>query len=240
MQTPSFIKVKDDSLLFSQEGCLKFFIPQKLFDNKVCELSGEYVYLFGIFTYALYDKNDKPIGGLRNFNFPTTFISKPDDIEMVKGLKLTKNSKEEDYKVLKYHKDGVVVVSYNIPNDATCLDKWYKLLEYGNIPNTIPYNKLQEYFLDNIILSGNGYNVSLQIMGVVISELARSSNDLNKPFRLSKNNDMHAYNMVNIRDIPQISSPFTALTSERWDDAVISSITNKNDKESPIEKIMMD
>ena len=51
---------------------------------------------------------------------------------------------------------------------------------------------------------------------------------------------MNAYNMTNIRDIPQISSPFTALTSERWDDAVISSITNKNDKESPIEKIMMD
>ena len=46
--------------------------------------------------------------------------------------------------------------------------------------------------------------------------------------------------MVNIREIPQNVSPFTALTSERWDDAVISSIITNGNKESPLERIMME
>ena len=57
---------------------------------------------------------------------------------------------------------------------------------------------------------------------------------------MSGSDDMTAYQMVNIREVPQNVSPFSAITSERWDDAVISSITTTNTKESPLEKIMMD
>ena len=55
---------------------------------------------------------------------------------MVKGLKLTKNSKEEDYKVLKYHKDGVVVVSYNIPNDAP-ISNFVNTASSFNVPDAV-------------------------------------------------------------------------------------------------------
>lgn len=240
MELPSFLKIKDQSFLFKDEGTFKFYIPEKYFTTKLAELNGEFVKLFGICTYAIFDKNDKPIGGLHDFNYPVSFLTKPDDIEIVKGLVLTKNTDKEDYRILKYYKDGVIVVNYEISEDAGNLDTFYRALQYGNIPNTVPYDKLQDYFLKNIQLTGNGYDVSLQLIGVVFSELCRSSKSTDTPFRLSKTNDMTDYRMCNIREIPRNVSPFTALTSETWDEAVINSIITKSNKESPLEKIMMD
>lgn len=240
MQMPSFLKEKDMSYIFSNDGCFKFYVPEKFFDTGLAVLTGEIVSLFGILTYAIFDKNDKLVGKLRNFYFPSTFESKPDDIEILRGVKLTKNSKEQDYRVLKYYKDGIIVLNKEISQDSSNLDKFYKALQYGNIPNTVPYNELQNYFLKNIQLTGNGYDVSLQLIGIVFSELCRSIKNSDIPFRMSNSDDMTAYQMVNIREVPQNVSPFSAITSERWDDAVISSITTTNTKESPLEKIMMD
>ena len=84
MEVPNFIKVKGQSYVFANDGTFKFFIPEKYFDTKLAEIQGEFVNLFGICTYAIYDKNDKPIGGLHNFNFPVMFLTKPDDIEISK------------------------------------------------------------------------------------------------------------------------------------------------------------
>lgn len=240
MELPNFLKIKDRSFVFANDGIFKFYIPEKYFTTKLADIQGEYVNLFGICTYALFDKNDKSIGKLHNFNYPVSFLTKPDDIEIAKDIILTKNTEKQDYRILKYYKDGVIVVNYEISEDASNLDTFYRALQYGNIPNTVPYDELQEYFLKNIQLTGNGYNVSLQLIGVVFSELCRSMKNAEDPFRLSKSDDMSAYRMVNIRDIPQNVSPFTSLTSERWDDAVINSIITRSNKESPLEKIMMD
>ena len=240
METPNFIKVVGDSYVFSGDGCWKFFVPEKYFDTKLAIIEGEYVNVLGIFTYAIYDKNDKPTTKLSNFKFPVMFLTKPDDIEIAKDLVLTKTTKPQNYRILKYYKDGVVVVNYNIAQNTDNIDVFYRALQYGNLPNTIPYDELQKYFMENISLTGNGYNVSLQLIGIVFSELCRSSKNVEIPFHMSKSTDMTDYQFVNIREIPRNVSPFTAITSEQWDEAVINSITTKSDKPSSLEKIMMD
>ena len=96
------------------------------------------------------------------------------------------------------------------------------------------------YFLRNIQLTGNKYSVSLQLIGVVISELCRSRKDIDVPYRLSNTNDTNNYQWISIKDIPRGTSPFTALQSEEWDKAVISSIITDANRDSPLEKIMMD
>lgn len=240
MDTPSFIKVKGDSYVFANDGCFKFYVPEKFFSNKLAEFIGECVALFGVIPYALFDKNDKPIGKLRNFKFPNTFLTKPDEIEIAKGLVLTKNNKPEDYRILKYYKDGVIVVNYNIAQDAENIQRWYSALDTGALPNNIPYDQLQNYFLRNAQITGNGYGVSLQLIGVVIGELCRSNKDIDTPFRLTDNNDNTAYQWIAIKDVPRGTSPFTAIQSEEWDKAVISAITTDSNKDSPLEKIMMD
>lgn len=238
--TPSFISIKEQSCVFNKDGCFKFFVPEKYFDTKLAEIRGEYVNLFGVCTYAIYDKNDKLISKLKNFNLPVMFLTKPDEIEVMKNVKLTKNTDEQDYRVLKYYRDGVVIVNYEISENADNLDTWYRALQYGNLPNTIPYNELQDYFIRNIGLTGNSYNVSLQLIGVIFSEQCRSRSDSTKPFRLTKDTDMTNYRLVNIREVARNVSPFTAFTSENWDEALINAITTDSDKESPLERIMMD
>lgn len=240
MDTPSFIKVKDNSYLFANDGCFKFYVPERFFSNKLAEFVGECISLFGVIPYALFDKNDKSIGKLRNFNFPNSFLTKPDEIEIVKDLVLTKNNDPEDYRILKYYKDGVIVVNYNIAQDSENIQRWYSALDTGALPNNIPYTELHDYFLKNAHLTGNGYAVSLQLIGVIIGELCRSDKDVDIPYRMSKSEDPNAYRWISIKDIPRSVSPFTAIQSEEWDRAVISSITNTNSKDSPLEKIMMD
>lgn len=240
MQTPDFISVKGTSFVFNKDGWFKFFVPEKYFSGKLAQFVGENISLFGVIPYAIYDKNDKPIGKLRTFKYPISFLTKPDEIEVVKGLKLTKNNKVEDYRVLKYRRGGVIVVNYNIAEDADNIEKWYSALDTGSLPINIPYNQIQDYFMQNVLLTGNDYGVSLQLIGVVISELCRSKDDISKPFRLDNNPDQNAYQWIAIKDVPRDVSPFTALTNEEWDKAVIASITTKNSKSSPLEKIMMD
>jgi len=240
METPSFIKEKGNSFVFANDGCFKFYVPEKFFTNKLAEFAGEYVSLFGVIQYALFDKNDKPIGKLRNFKFPNCFLTKPDEIEKVKGLVLTKNNSPEDYRIFKYYKDGVIVVNYNIAEDAENIQKWYSALDTGSLPNNLNYDELQNYFIRNAQLTGNGYAVSLQLIGVVIGELCRSRKDIDKPFRLENNPDMNAYQWISIKDVPRGTSPFTAIQSEQWDDAIIASIMSDKIRESPLEKIMMD
>lgn len=240
MDTPSFIKVKGDSYLFANDGTFKFYVPEKYFSNKLAVFEGECINLFGMLSYAIFDKNDKPIGKLRTFKFPISFLTKPDEIEIAKQIKLTINNKPDDYRILKYHKDGVIVVNYNIAEDAENIQRWYSALDTGALPNNLPYNELQNYFIRNIQLTGNKYSVSLQLIGIVISELCRSRKDIDKPFRLEDSNDMNAYQWMSIKDIPRSTSPFTALQAEEWDKAVISSITIDSQKDSPLEKIMMD
>lgn len=240
MQTPSFIKVKGNSYVFANDGWFKFYVPERYFGNKLAEFIGETISLFGIIPYALFDKNDKPIGKLRNFKFPISFLTKPDEIEIAKDLKLTKNNKPEDYRILKYKRDGVIVVNYNISEDADNMQKWYSALGNAALPVNLNYNELQNYFCRNCQLTGNKYSISLQIIGVVISELCRSKKDIDKPFRLEDNSDQNAYQWIAIKDIPRSVSPFTAITGEEWDKAVISSVISTSAKDSPLEKIMMD
>ena len=240
MQTPDFISVKGTSFVFNKDGWFKFFVPEKYFGGRIAKFVGENISLFGVIPYAIFDKNDKPVGKLRTFKYPISFLTHPDEIDTVKNLTLTKNNAPEDYKVLKYRKGGVIVVNYNIAEDSDNIETWYSAIDTGSLPINIPYNEIQDYFMQNCLLTGNNYKVSLQLIGVVISELCRSKKDISKPFRLEDNPDMNAYQWISIKDVPRDVSPFTALTQEEWDKAVISSITTKNSKESPIEKIMMD
>ena len=65
-----------------------------------------------------------------------------------------------------------------------------------------------------------------------------------KPFWLSKETDMNKYKSLSVKLIPKLICPFTAVTSENWDEAVVNAcIDSENDKkrfvDSPMEKILM-
>ena len=235
---PGFLVKKDKAYLFNGEGEFVFYVPEKFFDTKNATIIGEYVKLIGVLNYAIFDKNGKH-SGLKQFNLPTEFITKPGSIDKIKDVQLTSYSPKQDYRVLKYKKGDEILCDENIAQDVINIENFYRLFIWGNLPNTIPYNELQDYFINNMDLNGFSYGTTMQLIGIVISEDCRYLEDPSKPFRLAKTKDMHAYIQDNIRNIAKYTSPFASITKENWDDAVVAAITTPARKDSPMEKILM-
>lgn len=241
-KVPSFLKRDGESLLFNNsEGEFVFFVPEIYFSRKDAVIMGEYVNLFGVLDYSITDKNGK-YGKLMPFKFPTVFLTKPSSIEKVKDLKLTKTTEPCDYRLLKYRKDDVIVVSVKVPQDVDNMEELFKLFAIsGKLPTTVRYDEMHEYFIENATLNGNSYgSLSLQMFGIFVSEIARCKTDLSKPFRLQKDiKDMTDYVTMNMADLPKYIDPYAAITSQNFDDAVVAATMMKNDGRSPMEKVLM-
>lgn len=239
---PKFLRRDGDALKFNETGkTFIFYVPEKYFTTKDALIVGEYVNLLGILNYEIIDdKTGKSVIGMKLFNFPTVFLCRPSTIEKQKALQLNKNSEPMDYRVLKFKKDDEVVTSVKVPEDISNVESFYNLLMRGNLPNTIPYNELQNIVNENMKLNGYSYGITLQLIGVLISELYRSSRNVDIPYRLSGSKDQLDYTAIDIRQIPKHISPFISLTSENWDEAVIGAVMTKNTKDSPMEKLLMD
>jgi hypothetical protein len=233
-----FIKKVGSSVQFANpDGYFAFYVPELYFERENAIIIGDYVNLLGILDYAVFDKDNKVILH-KPFRFPTVFLSQPSEIEKAKNLKLTKNTDKQDYRVLKYYENDMVVVSTKVPKDTLNIEEFYKLFLWGHLPTTIPYDKMYEYIIDNITLNGGKYSVPYQLIGLITSELCRSPKDLTVPYRLSGSDDPTDYIMVSIKEVPKHISPFTAITSEYFDEGVVSAITMDSDKYSPMETIL--
>lgn len=240
MAIPSWLKRDGESILYNGEGYFAFFIPERFFDGKNSAkaiIMGEYVNLFGILDYQLFNANGKPNGPVRCFKFPTVFLTKPTTIEKVKNIKIVDWATAQDYRVLKYEKGAQIVVSTKVPQDLQNVEHFYSLFLGGNLPVTIPYEELYTYLTENINLAGESYGLNNQILGIVVSEMARDPNNLEKAYRNSKADH---YKTISIVDIPKFISAYSAITNENWDDAVVNAIENKTTRDIPMEKILMD
>ena len=239
-QIPSFLKRDKDALLFNGEGEFIFYVPEDYFNTKNAFMVGEYVNIIGILDYTIIDKNGRN-NGLNPFSFPTVMLTKPSSIKKIKNIKLIKTAEIQDYRELHYKKDDAIIVTTKVPQNIQNTEDVIKLLLItGHIPPTIPYDKIQDYFIESIKLNGSSFNADLHIIGVLISEACRSKKNIEVPFRLAKDDNMLNYKSICIQDSPRFISPFTSIISENWDKAVINASLNK-DKEvyTPMEKILM-
>lgn len=235
---PGFLKRDKDSLLFSlPEGELIFYVPELFFERNYAEFNGEYVSLIGILDYAIFNKDGKH-SGLKRFNFPSKFTCKPREIEKIKSVKLTEFSKEQDYRLLKFGKNDEVISSVFVAKDVENAEYFYKMFLCGKIPTTIPYTELQNYFIENINLNGADYGLNMQLFGIIVAEMCRDIKDIKKLFRHTDMKNKYAYQTIDIKQAPKYISPYSAITSENWDEAVVNAMMNKNTKYTPMEKLL--
>lgn len=240
MSIPSWLKKDGESILYNGDGYFAFFVPENYFLGKNAAkavIEGEFVNLFGVLDYQLFTANDKPNGPIRCFKFPTVFLTKPTSIEKARNIKLVSWADPGDYRVLKYEKGAQIIVSTKVPQDLQNIEFFYGLFTGGNLPVSIPYEELYTYLVENIQLAGEDYGITNQLLGVIVSEMARDPNNLEKAYRNSK---AEHYKAINIKDIPKFISPYSAIVSENWDEAVVNAIENKSTKNIPMEKILMD
>ena len=237
---PPYLKREGEALVFNKDKQqFIFYVPEQYFTTNNAMIIGEFVSLFGLIDYMIVDDNGKSISGLKPFTFPSVFLSKPSSIEKIKEYKITKYAKPKDYRLLKFNKGDQIVVSVNVPQDISTVESFYNLFNRGNLPPSIPYDKLVNIYLDNMRLSDNKYNITAQLFGILYSEIYRAHDDLDKPFRLSGSKDMLAYQAIAITEAPKKVSPYVSLTSENWDNSVIGAIQlGEKGKDSPLEGIL--
>ena len=119
-------------------------------------------------------------------------------------------------------------------------DMCYVYGEYDDDDNFIPYEDLYNYFLYPMEVNGGNYGISAQAFGVFVAKLCRQKNNLDKEFRLSKNKlkNNTNYTSISIKTVPKYTSPYTAITSENWDESVVAALMNNNKVDVPLEKLM--
>lgn len=255
---PSFLKRDGDALLFNQSGQFVFYVPELYFDRGDAQIKGEYINLLGILDYTIFNDDGSNIG-LKRFYFPTVFLCKPSRIEKAKKLHLKKALKpkvlhnsavteeessddeiyNQDYRLLIFEKGDAVVVSTKVPQNIANVEDFYKIFLTGKLPTTIPYDKLQDYFIEAMSLNGSSYGMSLQMFGVVVSEMCRDPKDPTRAFRHTKFTDQRSYRAISIKDLPKYISPSASITSENWDLGVMGAIMNPSNTNSPMEKLLM-
>lgn len=235
---PKFLKRDGDSLLFNEEGQFVFYVPEVYFDRGDAQIKGEYINLLGILDYTVYKPDGSNIG-LKRFNFPTVFLCKPSRIEKSKNLRLKAAVEPQDYRLLIFEKGDAVVVSVKVPQNISNVEDFYKIFLTGKLPTTIPYDKLHNYFVDAMELNGSSYGMTLQMFGIVVSEMCRDPHNPSRAFRQTKFTDPMGYSAISIKDLPKYISPSSSIGSENWDLGVVGAIMNPTNANSPMEKLLM-
>ena len=234
----SFFKTIGDKVVFSGDGELIYYVPEKYFTIKAAETIGEKIKTMGMFSYAIFDKNGKRVL-LKPFNCPTMIECIPNNINKEANYLLDGAKEPKAYRLLHFKDGDELICSTKVPVDFSVLEKFVDIFKGGNLPENIPYNQIQDYVLKNAELCRFDYKVSAQIIGMIISEIYRYDKDLSKPFRLSKSSDMLSYKAISVDKVPKYTSAFTAVTSDNADEAIAAAITTKGNIDSPLEKMVM-
>lgn len=232
---------KEDSngkVTYTGTGEVIYYIPENYFDTKKAIVVGEIIETIGIFTYELRDNNGKKVKQ-ELFSCPTMISCKPSSITKEAELLLPGSKEAKAFRLLHFKNGDELICNTNVPKSVDNVEKFVDLLIRAKLPDTIPYDMIHEYIIENANLNGFNYKVSGQLFGILISELYRDPKDLSKPFRLSDMTDMTGYQAISILKIPKYTSPYTAITSENADEAIAAAITTKGKTDSPLEKVMM-
>ena len=245
MKLPAFLKQINNTLVYNGDGEFVFYVPESYFTdvkaNPIAQIIGSYVSLIGVLDWAIVTKNGS-VGKANPFKFPTIFMCKPYEIEKVKDLVLN-DVKSKDYRILHFKSGDEVISDINVPQVIDNVETLFRMMVVtgSKIPQTVRYDKMQDYFTENMELNGNSYGINMQMFGIMLSELCRDPNDMSRPFRYTSMEDMNNYKQVSVKAIPNYISPYVALTSENWDESLMSAILIDNDKDikySPLEKIV--
>ena len=245
MNLPKFLDKQGDALVYNQkDSTFVFYVPENYFNNTakvfVARQEGEYVSMIGICNWAIIDANGKR-SELKPFILPTMFLCKPREKEKVKNLSLD-SSEPSDYILLKFQYGDEIISQCRVPQSVENAEIFFKMfLITSKIPTTIPYDKLWELFFESASLNGFSYGLNVQLFAILIACICRNRNDLSQPFCATDMKNMTDYKPIDIKMVPKYISPYTAITSENWDESLRAAILMKdkeNAPESPLEKVI--
>jgi hypothetical protein len=238
----NFIKDDGENIVFTG-NYLEMYIPDSYFEGKLAEEFGNSIRVFGLFNIRVFDEKNNPMK-LETLNVPTMIYIHPSEVEK-KELQLIDDGEVEKYRVAKFYK-GNIIMQNSVPQDASNVELFLKILTTGKVPKTIPYSQVLKIWQRNLDLNGVKLGVTSTILEIIIAEIYRNKKKPEERFAKLIGKDPsvseYAYRTANIREICARNSTFAALTFEDMDQMIISSLNinkyNKEESESPIEKII--
>ena len=248
MQIPSFLKQEGDALVYNGQPDteLVYYVPDSFFNNTsktaIAEIVGQYVSMIGVCTWTIVDKNGK-LGEFKPLEFPTMMLCKPNNITKEKEVTIG-TADPDDYRILHFKVGDEVLSQIRVPQLTENIELFFKMLFYtAKIPNSISKEELIPLMLENAELNNFNYGVNYQLLAMAVASLCRDPKDITKPSRLMNTKDPHDYKLISIKLYPKMISPYSAIVSENWDEALRSSVllSDKPESEipySPLEKIM--
>ena len=147
---PTYMKKKGDVIYYDGDGELIYYIPEKYFSTNNAIISGEYITVFGLFNYGVFDSNGKN-NGLKMFNYPTMITCKPTSISKESEMLLKGTHTAIPYTLLHFKKGSELICSTRIPQDVTSVEKYINLLFRANLPENIKYEDMYKIMDRNII-----------------------------------------------------------------------------------------
>ena len=231
---------KDDGTYLVATEVFEIYIPMDFYDAKLVEDLGPVTNLFGLVPVGIY-KNGTMVG-FDTLNIPSwnKYNVYTTDNRMIDLPGLGKTP----CKVLKYLPGHQICLS-NMIQDSVNAQMFLKQITYGKVPTTIPYNQALNVWRKNQKLNAVNFGVPSVIQEVVLSCCYRYKKDPSKKFATVYGRnpamDQYAYEMAGIRRICQVTSTFTGITFESFDDMVTTSINrareNGTETESPLEAL---
>ena len=177
------------------------------------------------------------------FEYPTMMLCKPSEIEKVKDYTIYPSIEPGDYRLLKFNKGDEVVSQIRTPQLVNNAELLFKLmLISAKIPKGIRYSTGWKEFSESMRLNGKNYKLSAQLFGMIWMTVCRDPNDISKPYRYTDIKDDFGYKPISIKLTPKYISPYVSITSENFDEGLMSAILMNDKKDipySPLEKILM-
>ena len=141
----SFFKTVENKVIFSGDGELIYYVPEKYFEIKAAEIVGERTNVIGMFTYAVFDKSGKRLI-IKPFNCPTMIECIPNNISKESNYLLEGTKEPKSYRLLHFKNGDELICSTKVPVDFAVLEKFVDIFKGGNLPENI------DKYINNLML----------------------------------------------------------------------------------------
>lgn len=240
---PFLVETPNKQVYFDNGYKLEIIIPDSYFDEEMAIENGREISTVAIFIIRYYKEPNSTNFKTYQMLLPETIsftFSEQDTIKLINDETKT----EETGRIFTLYKKDIFISNLEIAQSDSNTEAMVKLHFNARIPNSVKYSDIIKLYIENMATNRCSLKVPGAILEIMIGELARTKNNIDIPYRVAINStdDEYGYKSVSIKNLPNIISTFTAMTSEDITNALISSVTktrnNSKERETPIEQVI--
>jgi hypothetical protein len=233
MQIPFLTKKTEEqitSYTYNGNSVLEIFLPSVNFERSngrtmLSSRVGRLIDTVGIFYF--FEGKD-----LYFFSLPINIQFEYTAERKQKSFKLNSKIPPTDYTVFTLRKGDKFIYNdiyiLNVKDTNGILNTFYQ----AYLPSTIAYEDIYEIFSNAFFSTKMKFPAVSVLLEALLSQLYRSKTNIYNPFRLSYNGrNGYAYQNINIKKVPEVSSLFSSLVGEDGYYQLTQILANKDNKD---------